>query len=230
MAARTVIIVGGGSAGCVLARRLTEPGAPPAEVILLETGSDNRTAERPAHMKSPMPGDIIADEDWLFPQMQATRAPGQAPALYWRGRGLGGSSTINGMQAIRATPEDMDAWEAAGCEGWGAEEVLPYFSKFERDLDFGDSSAAHGADGLLPIQRLPAADRSSWGSVDNALFDAAQEIGWAEVPDHNSFERNSVGISPFARNDVLDADATEHEVGRVSVYDGIPPPPPTPSL
>lgn len=245
-APRHVLIVGGGSAGCVLARRFTDDDAPDGvRVTMLETGLDNRTDERPAHMVSPMPGDIIGDDAWAFPQLLARRAAGQQPALcvrstgaaihpqahaptvapllplpqsaggltsvpharnpavhppfpyahntcnrYWRGRGLGGSSTINGMQTIRGTPEDFDAWESMGCTGWGADDVLPFFKKFETDLDFGsETSENHGGNGPFPIQRLPASDRSKWGPVDAAFYDAAMGMGWAEVPDHNSFER-----------------------------------------
>jgi choline dehydrogenase len=220
---KKIIIVGGGSAGCVLARRLTDPDTEPAvEVTLIETGRDNRTSERPAHMVSPNPGAVINDDVWSFPQLKSRRAAGQGPALYWRGRGLGGSSAINGMQAIRGTPEDFDAWEGLmGCTGWGAEDVLPYFKKFEKDLDFGDTSDAHSADGLLPIQRLPSADRAQWGPVDRAFYQAAVELGWPEVPDHNAFERGADGVSPFARNDVLEQGARRsgHATGRVSVYD-----------
>ncbi len=87
MASFHVIIVGGGSAGCVLARRLTDPDAPPVRVTLLETGDDNRTDTRPAHMRSPMPGDIIADKDWAFPQLLSRRAATQQAALYASARG-----------------------------------------------------------------------------------------------------------------------------------------------
>jgi choline dehydrogenase len=92
------------------------------------------------------------------------------------------------MQAIRGTPEDFDAWEAMGCSGWGADDVLPFFKRFENDLDFADDEA-HGSDGPFPIQRLPASDRSKWGPVDSAFYDAVVSMGWPEVPDHNSFDR-----------------------------------------
>lgn len=220
---RHVLVVGAGSSGCVLARRLTDDGT--AAVTLLETGRDLRTADRPSRIVSPNPMDVIADRDWTFPRMRSRRTPEQRPRLYWRGRGMGGSSTVNGMQAIRGTPEDFDRWagEEGGCEGWTADDVLPFFRKFESDLDFDDvDTVAHGGGGPLPVMRLDEHNRDSWGAMDCALYDAAMSMGWAEVPDHNSFQRNMVGISRFARNDILSQGSggtTDGAVGRVSVYD-----------
>ena len=97
MAMPSVLIVGGGSAGCVLARRLTED--PSVEVTLLETGGDVSSSEPPAMMRSPNPWQIIQGEGsdpYRFPQLLSTRAAGQEPDVYWRGRGLGGSSSVNG--------------------------------------------------------------------------------------------------------------------------------------
>ena len=100
-----VLIVGGGSAGCVLARRLTED--PSCEVTLMETGGDVDTHDPPDIMRSANPWQIIAgagSEPFRFPALLSRRAAGQQPKVYWRGRGLGGSSSVNGMQTIRGAP------------------------------------------------------------------------------------------------------------------------------
>lgn len=227
MPPHTTIIVGAGSSGCVLAHRLTAPPtAAGCRVILLETGGDVRTAARGSHMVSPNPMDVIGDDAWSFNAgMTARRTTAQQPATYWRGKGVGGSSSINGMQAIRGTPEDFDSWTAAGCEGWGADDVLPFYKLLETDLDFGQSNpAAHGSAGPLPIGRH-SADQSTWGGADRAFYAAcSQGLGWAEVPDHNAFERGAVGVSRFARNDVLPNNRGESGTpgatpGRVSAAD-----------
>ena len=228
MAMPSVLIVGGGSAGCVLARRLSED--PSIEVTLLETGGDVSSSEPPAMMRSPNPWQIIQGEGsdpYRFPQLLSTRAAGQEPDVYWRGRGLGGSSSVNGMQTIRGTPEDFDdLWVAQdGCEGFGAADVLPYYQRLETDHDFG-GGPAHASDGPFPITRSP---RERWGGNDAAIYDACVELGYGEVPDHNAFERKLVGMSAFARNDrepedgesaTTSADrAGAGRAGRISAYD-----------
>jgi choline dehydrogenase len=122
----------------------------------------------------------------------AARSTAQEPRLYWRGRGLGGSSAINGMIAIRGMPEDFDGWAARGCEGWGWGDVLPGFNRLETDLDFGDRPY-HGDRGPIPVYRAP---REAWGAVDRALCDAALDLGYGWHDDHNA--PGSSGVSPYA--------------------------------
>jgi len=182
------VIVGGGSAGATLAARLTE--APSRRVALLEAGPDWRSADAPAHLRWPNPGPIIQDENWLWPQLKARRTAAQQPSLFWRGRGMGGSSAMNGQIAIRPPLEDFDAWPA----GWRPDDVLRYFTKLEDDQDFPEANF-HGRGGPTPVRRAPKAD---WGPMDLALAEAGQILGYGWAADHNA--PGATGVSPYAIN------------------------------
>ncbi len=189
------IIVGAGSAGATLAARLTEN--PGLQVALIEAGPDYRSADAPEAMRIPNPSRIITDPEFVqfrYDNLKSRRTAAQSPRLYWRGRGVGGSSAINGQIAIRGTVEDYDGWAADGCEGWSYRDVLPYLNRLETDLRFG-AEPYHGDCGPIPIYRAPV---SRWGAVDQAGAEAALDLGYPWAADHNA--PHAFGVSPYAIN------------------------------
>ena len=189
------VIVGAGSAGATLAARLSAD--PAIQVALVEAGPNYRTAEAPEAMFSPNPGQIIQDpafSRFRYDALKARRTRAQEPRTYWRGRGLGGSSAVNGQIAIRGVVEDYDDWAAMGCPGWAFDDVLPAFRRLERDLAYGDQPW-HGDSGPIPIYRAPI---PQWGAVDQALAEAALDLGYPWAADHN--RPGALGVSPYAIN------------------------------
>jgi choline dehydrogenase len=194
-----VIVVGGGSAGAAIAARLSEH--PDRRVLLLEAGSDWRAHEAPWEITTPNPIPIIHrrefQEKWQWPNLLTRRVAGQQPRFYWRGKGLGGSSMMNGQIAIRGVADAFDEWAAQGCTGWSAHDIMPLFSVIEDDLEFGDTSG-HGRGGPLPVYRAPL---DKWGPIDRGLRDAAMACGHPWSADLNGPDGEGVACYPINSRD-----------------------------
>ncbi len=185
------IIVGAGSAGCVLAARLTEDAD--VRVALLEAGGEDTQPE----IKIPAAFPVLfkSSLDW---DLEGEPEPGlDHRRLYLpRGRMLGGCSSINAMIYIRGNRVDYDGWAAAGCEGWSYDQVLPYFKRSE-DNERGED-AYHGVGGPMSVS-----DSRSMHALVDTMLEAARQAGHEQNPDFNGARQEGVGRFQLTQRDGL---------------------------
>ncbi len=182
------IIVGGGSAGSTLANRLSARST--NKVLVCEAGEDTPPGKEPPEVLDSYSGTAYLNNRFLWSELKVStevvshnRDPGAPkPRLrkYEQARVLGGGSAINGQMANRGAPTDYDEWHSRGATGWKWENVLPYFKKIERDLDFDDEW--HGKEGHIPVRRIP---ESQWPGHAKALAEAFKRAGYKYLPDQN---------------------------------------------
>ena len=181
------VIVGAGSAGCVLAARLSED--PANRVLLLEAGPRDRKLE--IHVPAAFTKLLKGPLDWNYETEPQPELAGRR--LYWpRGKVLGGSSSINAMMYLRGTPADYDWWAELGNPGWSWHDVLPYFRRMENDGTGG--SEWTGGEGPLHVGALPDTN-----PLTSAFLDAAQAFGLHRVERLNHGDQEGLGNTPVTQ-------------------------------
>jgi 5-(hydroxymethyl)furfural/furfural oxidase len=198
------IIVGGGSAGSVMANRLSAKSG--NQVLVCEAGQDTPHGRVPPEILDSYPGTAYFDPRFHWSELKVhtevishNDPQGRQVPLrkYEQGRVLGGGSSINGQLANRGAPTDYAEWEARGAKGWGWNDVLPYFKKVERDMDF--DGPYHGKEGRIPVRRIFP---DLWNGHAKAAAEAFKAAGYDYLPDQNGEYRD--GYFPITISNAYD--------------------------
>jgi 5-(hydroxymethyl)furfural/furfural oxidase len=198
------IIVGGGSAGSVMANRLSAKSS--NKVLLCEAGQDTPHGKVPPEILDSYPGTVYFDPRFHWTELKVRtevishkRPEEERPPLrkYEQARVLGGGSSINAQLANRGAPSDYDEWEARGADGWNWNAVLPYFKKVERDMDF--DGPWHGKDGRIPVRRIFP---DQWNGHAKAIAKAFDEARFEYLQDQNAEFKD--GYFPIAISNLCD--------------------------
>lgn len=190
------VIVGGGAAGCVLAHRLS--AVPSLRVALIEAGADTPPGKVPAVILDNYPMPVFCGDTYIWPDLKARATKDAAPRVYEQGRVMGGGSSINVQSANRGLPRDYDEWAANGAAGWAWHDVLPYFRKLEREVNF-PGGELHGSEGPIPIRRIMPED---WPAFCHAFGKGLRANGVVQLQDQNS--EFGDGFFPAAFSNVED--------------------------
>ena len=187
MHAADIIIAGGGTAGCILAARLSEDRR--LRVILVEAGPDVAPGLEPADIADDFPR-AFANPGYFWPGLTATLRAGEPPRAYKQPRLLGGGSSVMGLWALRGLAADYDGWAADGAHGWSYADVLPFFQSIEHDIDF--PAGPHGDAGPIPVRRVP---RERWPGFVRLFAEAVTARQLAPRDDINGSDED--GLYPI---------------------------------
>lgn len=186
-----VVVVGGGTAGAIVAARMAERGD--RSVLLLEAGPDFRSPEEtpPVLRLGGYSEGRVTTRDFAWDWETVPTTAGATPYILYSGRVIGGGSSVNGQVWLRGVAEDFDdGWAARGATGWTWDQVAPWYAATECDHDF----PAHGGAGPVPVRRVP---QERWHRLHTGFLESCLAAGFPLCPDLNADGATGVGPQPF---------------------------------